>query len=140
MCVCLAPVKPEALRISQCSSKSLVQIHHFSPLLCRQNSISKQWQDLLDQLQRRQHSLGTMQEILGLLRDVDAITEELKELQVEPSQTAHSLHCCVSLKKPPYSMDCLVPTEDKSISYRKNTPFLLRCLTVHFSSLLQITT
>uniref|UniRef100_A0A663LNR3 Calponin-homology (CH) domain-containing protein n=1 Tax=Athene cunicularia TaxID=194338 RepID=A0A663LNR3_ATHCN len=48
----------------------------------KQNSISKQWQELLDQLQRRQHSLGTMQEILGLLRDVDAIMEELKELQV----------------------------------------------------------
>uniref|UniRef100_A0A8B9PGF4 Calponin-homology (CH) domain-containing protein n=1 Tax=Apteryx owenii TaxID=8824 RepID=A0A8B9PGF4_APTOW len=46
------------------------------------DSISKQWQDLLDQLQRRQHSLGAMQEILGLLRDIDAITEELKELQV----------------------------------------------------------
>ncbi|XP_009944908.1 PREDICTED: spectrin beta chain, non-erythrocytic 5, partial [Leptosomus discolor] len=51
-------------------------------IMKKQNSISKQWQDLLDQLQRRQHSLGTMQEILGLLRDVDAITEELKELQV----------------------------------------------------------
>uniref|UniRef100_A0A8C0U202 Spectrin beta, non-erythrocytic 5 n=1 Tax=Cyanistes caeruleus TaxID=156563 RepID=A0A8C0U202_CYACU len=42
----------------------------------------RQWQDLLDQLQRREQSLGTMQEILGLLRDIDAITEELKELQV----------------------------------------------------------
>uniref|UniRef100_U3JTX5 Calponin-homology (CH) domain-containing protein n=1 Tax=Ficedula albicollis TaxID=59894 RepID=U3JTX5_FICAL len=47
-----------------------------------QKSISKQWQDLLDQLRRREQSLGTMQEILGLLRDIDAITEELKELQV----------------------------------------------------------
>ncbi|XP_068802064.1 spectrin beta chain, non-erythrocytic 5 isoform X5 [Struthio camelus] len=47
----------------------------------KQDSISKQWQDLLDQLQRRQRSLGAMQEILGLLMDTDAITEELKELQ-----------------------------------------------------------
>ncbi|NWJ06160.1 SPTN5 protein, partial [Crypturellus undulatus] len=47
----------------------------------RQDSISKQWQDLLDQLQRRQHSLRAMQEILGLMRDIDAITEELKVLQ-----------------------------------------------------------
>uniref|UniRef100_A0A8D2MJU5 Spectrin beta, non-erythrocytic 5 n=1 Tax=Zonotrichia albicollis TaxID=44394 RepID=A0A8D2MJU5_ZONAL len=47
-----------------------------------QKNISKQWQDLLDQLQRREQSMGTMQEILGLLRDIDAITEELKELQV----------------------------------------------------------
>ncbi|XP_074765676.1 spectrin beta chain, non-erythrocytic 5 isoform X1 [Athene noctua] len=56
--------------------------HGKDQIMKKQNSISKQWQELLDQLQRRQHSLGTMQEILGLLRDVDAIMEELKELQV----------------------------------------------------------
>ncbi|NWW90294.1 SPTN5 protein, partial [Rhynochetos jubatus] len=56
--------------------------HGKDQIVKKQNSISKQWQDLLDQLRRRQHSLGTMQEILGLLRDIDAITEELKELQV----------------------------------------------------------
>ncbi|XP_069714086.1 spectrin beta chain, non-erythrocytic 5 [Phaenicophaeus curvirostris] len=56
--------------------------HGKDQIVKKQSSISKQWRDLLDQLQRRQHSLGTMQEILGLLRDVDAITEELKELQV----------------------------------------------------------
>ncbi|XP_054017486.1 spectrin beta chain, non-erythrocytic 5 [Dryobates pubescens] len=56
--------------------------HGKDQIVKKQNSISKQWQDLLDQLQRRQRSLGTMQEILGLLRDIDAITEELKELQV----------------------------------------------------------
>ncbi|XP_027737533.1 spectrin beta chain, non-erythrocytic 5 [Empidonax traillii] len=56
--------------------------HSKDQILKKQQSISKQWQDLLDQLQRREQSLGTMQEILGLLRDIDAITEELKELQV----------------------------------------------------------
>ncbi|KAM6073898.1 spectrin beta chain, non-erythrocytic 5 [Chlamydotis macqueenii] len=56
--------------------------HGKDQIVKKQNNISKQWQDLLDQLQRRQLSLGTMQEILGLLRDVDTITEELKELQV----------------------------------------------------------
>ncbi|NWT70613.1 SPTN5 protein, partial [Prunella himalayana] len=56
--------------------------HGKDQILQKQKSISKQWQDLLDQLQRREQSLGTMQEILGLLRDIDAITEELKELQV----------------------------------------------------------
>ncbi|NXG68257.1 SPTN5 protein, partial [Baryphthengus martii] len=56
--------------------------HGKDQIVKKQKSISKQWQDLLDQLQRRQHSLSKMQEILGLLRDVDAITEELKELQV----------------------------------------------------------
>ncbi|XP_065538942.1 spectrin beta chain, non-erythrocytic 5 [Lathamus discolor] len=61
---------------------SLGNYHGKDQIMHKQKSISKQWQDLLDQLQRRQHSLGTMQEILGLLRDIDAITEELKELQV----------------------------------------------------------
>ncbi|XP_071600765.1 spectrin beta chain, non-erythrocytic 5 [Heliangelus exortis] len=56
--------------------------HGKDVIMEKQTSISKQWQDLLDQLQRRQQSLSTMQEILGLLRDIDAITEELKELQV----------------------------------------------------------
>ncbi|NXL58532.1 SPTN5 protein, partial [Chordeiles acutipennis] len=56
--------------------------HGKDQIMEKQNNISKQWQELLDQLQRRQHSLGTMQEILSLLRDIDAITEELKELQV----------------------------------------------------------
>ncbi|RLW10138.1 hypothetical protein DV515_00002285, partial [Chloebia gouldiae] len=56
--------------------------HSKDQILHKQKSISKQWQDLLDQLQRRERSLGIMQEILGLLRDIDAITEELKELQV----------------------------------------------------------
>ncbi|NXY31360.1 SPTN5 protein, partial [Pomatorhinus ruficollis] len=56
--------------------------HGKDQILQKQKSISKQWQDLLDQLRRREQSMGTMQEILGLLRDIDAITEELKELQV----------------------------------------------------------
>uniref|UniRef100_A0A8C3S247 Calponin-homology (CH) domain-containing protein n=1 Tax=Chelydra serpentina TaxID=8475 RepID=A0A8C3S247_CHESE len=53
----------------------------FSSLLYRQEDISQQWQDLLEQLQRQKRSLGAMQEILGLLRDIDTITEELKGLQ-----------------------------------------------------------
>uniref|UniRef100_A0A452IK20 Calponin-homology (CH) domain-containing protein n=1 Tax=Gopherus agassizii TaxID=38772 RepID=A0A452IK20_9SAUR len=43
--------------------------------------ISQQWQELLEQLQRQKRSLGAMQETLGLLRDIDTITEELKRLQ-----------------------------------------------------------
>ncbi|NXN96468.1 SPTN5 protein, partial [Rhinopomastus cyanomelas] len=56
--------------------------HGKDQIVKKQNSVWKQWQDLLDQLQKRQHSLGTMQEILSLLRDIDVIMEELKELQV----------------------------------------------------------
>ncbi|NXP72171.1 SPTN5 protein, partial [Ramphastos sulfuratus] len=64
--------------------------HGKDQIVQKQNSISKQWQDLLDQLQRRQRALATMQEILGLLRDIDAITEELKELQASLSVLVNS--------------------------------------------------
>lgn len=90
VCVHLALLKLQALRILQCCPKSLVQTGNFFLFLCRQKSISKQWQDLLDQLRRREQSLGTMQEMLGLLRDIDAITEELKELQVLSPPQQHT--------------------------------------------------
>nr|XP_056707864.1 spectrin beta chain, non-erythrocytic 5 [Euleptes europaea] len=47
-----------------------------------QRDIAQQWQDLLSQFQRQRQSLKVTQEVLVLLRDIDAIMEELKELQV----------------------------------------------------------
>ncbi|XP_050810875.1 spectrin beta chain, non-erythrocytic 5 isoform X3 [Gopherus flavomarginatus] len=55
--------------------------HHKIQIIKKQEDISQQWQDLLEQLQRQKRSLGAMQETLGLLRDIDTITEELKRLQ-----------------------------------------------------------
>lgn len=103
---------------------------NFFFFLCRQKSISKQWQDLLDQLQRREQSLGIMQEILGLLRDVDAIAEELKELQVLSPLQQHTT-CSAASVCSHVPGDWLVPTGDKSISYRKNTQFLPGYLIEH---------
>ncbi|XP_061467332.1 spectrin beta chain, non-erythrocytic 5 [Rhineura floridana] len=48
----------------------------------KQNDIAHHWQDLMSQLQRQKHSLGVMQEVLVLLRDINTITEELKQLQI----------------------------------------------------------
>nr|XP_025044105.1 spectrin beta chain, non-erythrocytic 5 [Pelodiscus sinensis] len=56
--------------------------HHKSQILKKQEDIAQQWQDLLDQLRIQEHTLGAMQEIQGLQREIDTITEELKELQV----------------------------------------------------------
>lgn len=64
-----------------------------------------------------------MQEILGLLRDIDAITEELKELQVLSPLQQHTT--CSAASVSPCSRDWLVPTGDKSISYRKKYSFYL---------------
>ncbi|XP_032649741.2 spectrin beta chain, non-erythrocytic 5 [Chelonoidis abingdonii] len=55
--------------------------HRKIQIIKKQEDISQQWQDLLEQLQRQKHSLGAMQETLGLLRDIDTITEEIKRLQ-----------------------------------------------------------
>ncbi|XP_065259867.1 spectrin beta chain, non-erythrocytic 5 [Emys orbicularis] len=55
--------------------------HRKIQIVKKQEDISQQWQDLLEQLQRQKRSLGAMQETLGLLRDIDTITEELKRLQ-----------------------------------------------------------
>ncbi|XP_053169097.1 spectrin beta chain, non-erythrocytic 5 [Hemicordylus capensis] len=56
--------------------------HNKVQIMKKQKDIAQQWQDLLSQLQRQKHSLGVMQEVLVLLRDIDTIMEELKELQV----------------------------------------------------------
>ncbi|XP_074853761.1 spectrin beta chain, non-erythrocytic 5 [Carettochelys insculpta] len=55
--------------------------HHKGQIMKKQEDVAQQWQDLLEQLQRQKHTLGAVQEILGLLRDIDTITEELKGLQ-----------------------------------------------------------
>ncbi|XP_060118338.1 spectrin beta chain, non-erythrocytic 5 [Heteronotia binoei] len=46
-----------------------------------QRDIAEQWQDLLSQFQRQRQSLKVTQEGLVLLRHIDTIVEELKELQ-----------------------------------------------------------
>lgn len=81
----VADVLPRRERFASLAEMATVisqnNYHSKDQIVKKENSISKQWQDLLDQLQKRQRSLSTMQEILALLRDIDAIMEELKELQ-----------------------------------------------------------
>ncbi|XP_052552192.1 spectrin beta chain, non-erythrocytic 5 [Tympanuchus pallidicinctus] len=81
----VADVLPRRERFADLAEMATVisqnNYHSKDQIVKKENSISKEWQDLLDQLQKRQHSLSTMQEILALLRDIDAIMEELKELQ-----------------------------------------------------------
>ncbi|XP_078515770.1 spectrin beta chain, non-erythrocytic 5 isoform X2 [Lissotriton helveticus] len=55
--------------------------HSKNPILQTQEDISRQWVELRRRLKLHKQSLGTMKEMLGLLRDIDTITEELKALQ-----------------------------------------------------------
>lgn len=48
----------------------------------REESISHRWKDLLQQLQEQKVLLGNVVENLSVLRDVELVSQELKELQV----------------------------------------------------------
>ncbi|XP_044291663.1 spectrin beta chain, non-erythrocytic 5 [Varanus komodoensis] len=68
--------------LSQMASKIEQENYHGKLQICKkQEDIAQQWQDLLSQLKRQKRSLGEMQEVLTLLRDINTIMEELKALQ-----------------------------------------------------------
>lgn len=48
----------------------------------REESISHRWKDLLQQLQEQRGLLGNIVENLSVLRDIELVSQELKELQV----------------------------------------------------------
>lgn len=51
-------------------------------MFVREESISHRWKDLLQQLQEQKVLLGNVVENLSVLRDVELVSQELKELQV----------------------------------------------------------
>lgn len=58
---------------------------HFSVLfvfLAREENISHRWKYLLQQLHEQRGLLGNVFENLSVLRDIELVSQELKELQV----------------------------------------------------------
>lgn len=58
---------------------------HFSVLfvfLAREENISHRWKYLLQQLHEQKGLLGNVFENLSVLRDIELVSQELKELQV----------------------------------------------------------
>ena len=51
-------------------------------VVLREESISHRWKDLLQQLQEQRGLLGNVVENLSVLRDIELVSKELKELQV----------------------------------------------------------
>lgn len=51
-------------------------------VVLREESISHRWKDLLQQLQEQRWLLGNVVENLSVLRDIELVSKELKELQV----------------------------------------------------------
>lgn len=52
----------------------------------REENISQQWKDLLQQLHDQRGLLGNVAESLSVLRDIELVSQELKELQVSHSE------------------------------------------------------
>uniref|UniRef100_A0A8C9YZ58 Spectrin, beta, non-erythrocytic 5 n=1 Tax=Sander lucioperca TaxID=283035 RepID=A0A8C9YZ58_SANLU len=56
--------------------------HSKEQIIRREENISHRWKDLLQQLQEQRGLLGNVVENLSVLRDIELVSQELKELQV----------------------------------------------------------
>nr|XP_046269773.1 spectrin beta chain, non-erythrocytic 5 [Scatophagus argus] len=61
--------------------------HSKEQIIRREKNISHQWQDLLQQLQEQRGLLGNIVENLSVLRDIELVSQELKELQSQASSS-----------------------------------------------------
>ncbi|KAM9354795.1 spectrin beta chain, non-erythrocytic 5 [Pholidichthys leucotaenia] len=59
--------------------------HSKEQVIKREESISHRWRDLLRQLQEQRGLLGNVVETLSILRDIELVSSELKELQTQAS-------------------------------------------------------
>ncbi|XP_026156546.1 spectrin beta chain, non-erythrocytic 5 isoform X2 [Mastacembelus armatus] len=59
--------------------------HSKEQVIRREENISHRWKDLLQQLQEQRGLLGNVVETLSVLRDVELVSQELKELQAQAS-------------------------------------------------------
>ena len=55
----------------------------FSSVCTREESITRRWRDLLQQLEQQRGMLGNVVHTLNVLRDIELVSQELKELQVQ---------------------------------------------------------
>lgn len=56
--------------------------HLYIYMSVREENISHRWKDLLQQLQEQRGLLGNVVENLSVLRDIELVSQEVKELQV----------------------------------------------------------
>ncbi|XP_041668259.1 spectrin beta chain, non-erythrocytic 5 [Cheilinus undulatus] len=61
--------------------------HSKEQIIRREESISLRWKDLLQQLQDQRGLLGNVVENLSVLRDIELVSQELKELQSQASSS-----------------------------------------------------
>ncbi|KAM9341571.1 spectrin beta chain, non-erythrocytic 5 [Symphorus nematophorus] len=61
--------------------------HSKEKIIRREENISHRWKDLLQQLQEQRGLLGNVVENLSVLRDIELVSQELKELQSQASSS-----------------------------------------------------
>ncbi|XP_008275361.1 spectrin beta chain, non-erythrocytic 5 [Stegastes partitus] len=61
--------------------------HSKEQVIRREENISHRWKDLLQQLQEQRVLLGNVVETLSILRDIELVSQELKELQSQASSS-----------------------------------------------------
>ncbi|XP_039992754.1 spectrin beta chain, non-erythrocytic 5 isoform X2 [Xiphias gladius] len=61
--------------------------HSKEQIIRREESISHRWKDLLQQLQEQRGLLGNIAETFSVLRDIDLVSQELRELQSQASSS-----------------------------------------------------
>ncbi|XP_027134554.1 spectrin beta chain, non-erythrocytic 5 [Larimichthys crocea] len=61
--------------------------HGKEQIIRREESIDHRWKDLLQQLQEQRSLLGNVVENLSILRDIELVSQELKELQSQASSS-----------------------------------------------------
>ncbi|XP_029350237.1 spectrin beta chain, non-erythrocytic 5 [Echeneis naucrates] len=61
--------------------------HSKEQIIRREESISHRWKDLLQQLQEQRGMLGNVVETLSVLRDIELVSQELKELQSQATSS-----------------------------------------------------
>ncbi|XP_035850836.1 spectrin beta chain, non-erythrocytic 5 [Sander lucioperca] len=61
--------------------------HSKEQIIRREENISHRWKDLLQQLQEQRGLLGNVVENLSVLRDIELVSQELKELQSQASSS-----------------------------------------------------
>uniref|UniRef100_A0A4W5N3L4 Uncharacterized protein n=1 Tax=Hucho hucho TaxID=62062 RepID=A0A4W5N3L4_9TELE len=56
--------------------------HSKAQVIRREGSITKRWKDILVQLQQKRAQLGDIVNTLSVLRDIELVAQELRDLQV----------------------------------------------------------
>ncbi|KAK1893658.1 Spectrin beta chain non-erythrocytic 5 [Dissostichus eleginoides] len=65
--------------------------HSKQQIMEREENISHRWKDLLQQLQEQRGLLGNVVESLSILRDIELVSQDLKELQASSSEFGKQL-------------------------------------------------